>query len=201
MDITIRHAALSDLPYIHDICRLTGKSGKDATNFISDNYIAGQYFAAPYLHFELDACFVLDNGSVPVGYVIGTSSTLTFNAWMNGSWLPAIRKYYGPGFTPKSDFEQFLYTVIHRDCELPEYLAYYPGHLHIDLLPEAQNKGFGKKLISRFLDAMKQKGINAIHLGVGLGNTNAIGFYKRFGFFEIKEDSGTLFMGYRLRPE
>ncbi len=195
MELTIRQAELPDLPYIHDICRLTGKTGKDATDFISDNYIQGQYFAAPYLHFELYACFVLDNGVVPVGYVIGTSSTQAFNSWMNSSWLPVVRKYYGTGFKPKSDFEQFLFSVIHRDCEIPEYLAGYPGHLHIDLLPEAQNRGFGKKLILRFVEAMKQKGVNAIHLGVGLGNTNAIEFYRKLGFFDIKKESGTLFMG------
>ena len=62
MNYSIRQASASDLPYIYDICRLTGKVGKDCTPLISDHHIVGQYFAAPYIHYEMDTCFVVDNG-------------------------------------------------------------------------------------------------------------------------------------------
>lgn len=199
MDLTIRQARLSDLPYIYDICRLTGENGNDSSDSISDNLIIGQYFAAPYFHFELDACFVLDNGSVPVGYIIGSSSTKKFNEWMNTSWLPSIRKYYGSDMIPKSDFELFLINIINRDCEISDDLINYPSHLHIDLLPMVQNQGYGKKLMKKFVQTMASKGSSGIHLAVGLENTNAIDFYKKSGFSEIKSESGAMFMGLNIK--
>jgi len=198
MDFTIRQATLSDLPYIYDICRLTGNTGQDATDLMTDAYIVGQYFAAPYLHFEPDTCFVLDDGSTPVGYIIGTSSTASFNEWMNTNWLPSVRQYYNNDFMAKSNFEQFLLDVINRDCENPDYIKDFPAHLHIDLLPVAQKKGFGKLLIKKFIGTVELKGASGVHLGVGLGNVNAIDFYKRNGFIELKKGSGALFMGFSI---
>jgi len=199
MDFTIRQAKLSDLPYIYEICRLTGEDGRDSSDSISDKFIIGQYFAAPYLHFEIDTCFVLDNGSIPLGYIIGTSATNKFNAWMNTNWLPAIRKYYSSNLIPKSDFEQFLISIINRDCLIPDYLSKYPSHLHIDLLPIVQKKGYGQKMLKKFIETLTLKGSNGIHLAVGLENKNAIDFYKKNEFFEIEKESGALFMGFNIK--
>jgi ribosomal protein S18 acetylase RimI-like enzyme len=199
MRLRIRAARLSDLPYIYEICRLTGKNGKDSTESISDKYIIGQYFAAPYLHFEIDTCFVLENGSIPVGYILGTSSTKKFNDWMNTNWLPAVRMYYNSHMQSKSDFEQFLIDIINRDCTIPDYLSNYPSHLHIDLLATVQNKGYGKELLKKFIESVTLKQSTGIHLAVGLENKNAIDFYKRNEFKDIKNESGALFMGLNIK--
>jgi len=152
-------------------------------------------FAAPYLHFELDCCFVLTADAIPVGYIIGTSSTGKFNDWMNQKWLPALRHYYPADMKSKSDFEQFLIDIINRDCDFPDFIKNYPSHLHIDLLPIAQKKGFGKKLMTTFINKLKDKGSTGLHLGAGLENTNAIEFYKKIGFHELRKESGAIFMG------
>jgi ribosomal protein S18 acetylase RimI-like enzyme len=64
-------------------------------------------------------------------------------------------------------------------------LAAYPAHLHIDLLPTHQRAGHGRTLITRFLAALADKGVNAVHLGVVTANTSARAFYDRMGFHEI----------------
>ncbi|MDA3900010.1 MAG: GNAT family N-acetyltransferase [Spirochaetes bacterium] len=193
--MNIRQALLSDLPYIYDICRLTGKNGKDSSDLIRDNYIIGQYFAAPYLHFEIDTCFVLDNGSIPLGYILGTSSTMLFNEWMNTSWLPSVRKHYNSDLIATTDFDKFLIDIINQDCEIPGDLIDYPAHLHIDLLPAVQNRGYGKQMMKKFIAAITDKGSKGVHLSVALKNVGAIEFYKKNDFFEIRKDSGALFFG------
>ena len=198
MEFKIRQAVLSDLPYVYSICVKTGNSGADATNLFSDPMINGQYYAAPYLHYELDACFILEADYLPSGYVIGVSSTLSFNEWMNSNWLIHVRKYYPRDVDPKSELEKQLVEIIHTDCTFPDYLSEYPSHLHIDLLPVAQKKGFGKKMIYTLFDRMREKGSNGIHLSVGERNVNAIGFYKKLGFSELKRESGAVVMGFRL---
>jgi GNAT superfamily N-acetyltransferase len=67
---------------------------------------------------------------------------------------------------------------------LPE-LAAYPAHLHIDLLPQWQGRGFGRALMTRFLDALHDKGVAAVHLCMSTGNTPARAFYERLGFEQL----------------
>lgn len=198
MNLKIRKAHLSDLPYIYEICLKTGLSGEDATDFLNDKYIIGQYFAAPYIHFEIGACFVLENNSIPVGYILGVTKTKDFNSWMNSNWLPAIKALYPKAMKPKNDFEKFIINLIHKHCNTPEFLNVYPSHFHIDILPIAQKKGYGKKLITTFINELKTKNTSGIHLSVGLKNKNAIEFYKNIGFKELKTESGALFMGLSL---
>jgi len=198
MELKIRPAHLSDLPYIYDICLRTALSGKDATNEVNDKYMIGQYFAAPYVHFETDLCFVLTEKSIPQGYILGTSDSSAFYSWMNRKWLPYIRLLYPSGIQHKSDFEKFCIDVINRDCMLADFLKEYPAHLHINLLPQLQGKGMGKKLISEFISKVKSKGIGGLHLSVGQKNTSAITFYKKVGFLHLAAKSGAVFMGIRF---
>jgi GNAT superfamily N-acetyltransferase len=67
---------------------------------------------------------------------------------------------------------------------LPE-LAAYPAHLHIDLLPPWQRRGFGRALTDTFLAALHDRAVPAVHLGMVSANTAARAFYDRLGFHEI----------------
>ncbi len=194
MDLYIRQAHLADLPHIYHICLKTGLSGLDATAAVSDKYIIGQYFAAPYLHHEIDLCFVVTNGLIPLGYILSAAQTTVFNDWMNKKWLPEIRNHYPLTLKPKSAFEKFMIDVIHRDCSFQPFLKKYPSHLHIDLLPAAQGKGFGRKLVHELKEKLKLKGSEGLHLSVGEKNTNAIKFYNRIGFSNLLNKSGAVFM-------
>ena len=195
MELHIRQASISDLPYINEICLKTGLGGNDASESVSDKHIIAQYFATPYLYFEIDSCFVLENKSAPVGYILGVKSTIRFNHWMNKAWLPDVRKLYPASMKSISNFEKFLIDLIHKDCNLPDFLNDYPSHLHIDLLPIAQQKGYGKKLIMTFISNLKASGSSGLHLAVGIKNKSAIAFYKAIGFEVLKKESKSLFMG------
>lgn len=75
---------------------------------------------------------------------------------------------------------------------VPE-VAGYPAHLHIDLLPEYQRMGHGRELMRAFLDALRDKGVPAVHLSMVTENTPARAFYDRLGFHEIPvPDAGIL---------
>ena len=198
LQYSIRQGHPTDLPYIYDICLKTGFNGKDTSDLISDPFMIGQYFAAPYLFFEIDTCFVVEKGGIPFGYVLGASSTEKYYQWLNNYWLSVVRKRYPVTLKPKSDFEKFLIDIINQDAILEDFLCEYPSHLHIDLLPEIQQKGFGKKLITIFIERLQEKGSTGLHLGVNVDNINAFKFYKKIGFKELKNISKTIFMGMKF---
>ncbi len=84
---------------------------------------------------------------------------------------------------------------------VPEVAA-YPAHLHIDLLPDWQGRGHGRALMRTFLDALRARGVPAVHLSMVTGNTAARAFYDRLGFHEIDvpdADPGVTYLGARHR--
>ena len=74
----------------------------------------------------------------------------------------------------------------------------YPSHLHIDILPRQQGKGFGRKLIETLFAALAAKGSPGVHLFVGARNLTALAFYRRIGMTEFSRDAQTVGMCRKL---
>lgn len=196
--MTIRPFHLSDLGALYDICLRTGNSGKDARELYTDKEILGHFFAAPYVAFEPELCFILDNHTRPLGYILGTSDSRKYRQWTEQYWFPLLRQRYAresEDFTPK---DRYLRELILRGYVLREELRDYPAHLHIDILPEGQGRGMGRKLMEAFMTALRKKNIPALHLEVGLSNSGAIAFYRRMGFSTIAEYQKSLALGIKL---
>jgi ribosomal protein S18 acetylase RimI-like enzyme len=196
----IRPYRSGDLAAVYDICVRTADGGEDARGQYSDDDLVGDVFAAPYVTLEPDLAFVIDDGGEAVGYVLGTADTTTFVQRYAAEWIPAVGdKYPAPPVPPRTTSEDMIALLHHPERMLVPGidLASYPAHLHIDLLPAAQGRGYGRKLIERFTGALDAPGV---HLGVRTTNVKARGFYARLGFEPLPvPDSGrTTYLGLRL---
>ena len=79
-----------------------------------------------------------------------------------------------------------------------EEVKNYPAHLHIDILPLAQGKGYGRKLMETYLNQLRSQNIQGVHLIVSKNNQNAVGFYQQVGFQELKELEESIVFGQKL---
>jgi ribosomal protein S18 acetylase RimI-like enzyme len=72
--------------------------------------------------------------------------------------------------------------------------------LHIDVLPEHQRRGFGRKLIAEFEAAVREKGAKGVHVVVAGENDKVVAFYEKCGFEVIEggEVEGNVFLGKSL---
>src|SRR3954466_7702741 len=142
----IRAYRPEDLDAIYDICVRTADAGGDARGRFSDDRLVGDVFAAPYVTLEPELAQVLDDGTgTAVGYVLGTADTKRFVQRYRDEWLPATEGRYDD--TAPRDPGML---ALHRRPErmlVPE-LADYPAHLHIDLLPPWQGRGFGRRMMT-----------------------------------------------------
>ncbi|WP_327424494.1 GNAT family N-acetyltransferase [Streptomyces sp. NBC_01230] len=176
-----------DSEALADICVRTADNGGDSRHLYPDLDLMPSIFAAPYAYLEPDLTFVVDDGTGrAVGYILGTADTPQFVAAFRKQWLPLVEdrfpKLDGAPRTPSEEMVALLHNP--ERMIVPEVAA-HPAHLHIDLLPAWQRKGYGRALMRAFLAALNAKGVDAVHLSMVTANTPARAFYDRLGFEEI----------------
>lgn len=194
----------SDLDALYEICVRTADSGGDARGKYASDRLMGDLFAAPYAVLEPEHAHVLDDGSGrAVGYVLGTADTARFVERYRAEWIPATaERMRPPADPPVTDDDSMLALHFGPERMLVDQLAGYPAHLHIDLLPEWQGAGWGRRLIAEFLAGLAAAGVPAVHLGMLTSNTAARAFYDRLGFQVIQvPDAGPLtYLGRSTSP-
>jgi ribosomal protein S18 acetylase RimI-like enzyme len=196
--IEIRSYQPSDLESVYKICLLTGNSGKDATDIYKDPKLLGHFYAAPYAVLEPELTFIVTLNGQPSGYILGTKNSEGFRKRSESEWFPNLREQYP---LPKEDdisADANIIRLIHKGYILKKELADYSAHLHIDLLPNIQGKGLGKKVMLTFIDKLRELKVSSLHLEVGKKNLGAIDFYKKMGFREIIEYEHSIAFGINL---
>lgn len=195
----VRRYAPTDLDALYEICLRTGASGEDAAPLMNDHRLLGEIYAAPYAVHAPELAFVVDDGAGTAGgYVLGALDTAAFEATLERAWWPALRDRYPTGQRTGRLDDLFVALLHDRHVPPDAVLGPYPSHLHIDLLPPLQGRGWGRRLLDRLFDELRERGSPGVHLGVSAANERAIGFYRHLGFVELHADPVTHLLGLRL---
>ncbi|WP_173922507.1 GNAT family N-acetyltransferase [Agromyces sp. Marseille-P2726] len=188
----IRPYRPADRDGVVEVCIRTAAGGGDATGLYSDDLLMPEVFALPYLEYAPELAFVVDSGDGErvLGYVLGVADTREFVAWWRHEWAWWFRSRHpspGPstGHEPAFTEEELLAAGSDPGRMLIAEVDDYPAHLHIDLLPELQGRGFGRRLIDTLRAELARRGVPAVHLGMDAANTGARAFYERLGFHEL----------------
>jgi ribosomal protein S18 acetylase RimI-like enzyme len=199
--LLIRPYQASDHDAVYDVCVRSGDSGGDARGQYPSDDLLPDIYAGPYLYLEPELASVLDDRGRAVGYVLGTADTARFVRRYRQEWLIAVAgRHPEPASGPASPHDERLAELYQPERMLVGELAAYPAHLHIDVLPDYQRRGYGRRLIETLLDALARAGAGGVHLAVGTANVGAQEFYKRvgFGLVPVASPAGSvLFFGRR----
>ena len=197
-NIKIRSYHPSDLTSLYRICLKTADSGSDASNIYKDPDLVGHFYAAPYVLFEPELTIIAALNENPYGYILGTKNSTQFYDKCEQEWFPTLRLKYPIPAEDDSTRDAKIIRLIHNGIIHKQELVEYPAHLHIDLLPEIQGKGLGRKMIELFINKLSELDVKALHLETGKSNTGAIKFYERLGFHIIKEYEKSIAFGMKL---
>ncbi len=172
------------------VCLRTADAGADATGLLEDDDLWAAVFVLPYLQRHPDLALVVetDDGRV-AGYAVAVPDTRAFEDWFAAEWWPrfATRWPVPTGHTRQDGILTYAYA---RRGGAEPYGDAYPAHLHIDLLPELQGQGWGRRLIEATVDALRARGVSGLHLATAVQNTGAQAFYTRLGFAALPSHEG-----------
>lgn len=202
----IRPAATGDEGGAYEVCLKTGDHGEDGEPFYRDDPEAlGRIFVGPYLAFERDFALVLEDAEGICGYALGAFDSRAFYARYDREWKPHLcARFPEPHGDPRgwTRVQQVHHWYHHPDYFCPEPYDTYPSHLHIDLLPRAQGRGYGRRMLQQVMDTLRARGSPGAHLGLSARNTRAYGFYRRLGFRDLvrvgEATDSTIYMGIEL---
>jgi ribosomal protein S18 acetylase RimI-like enzyme len=203
---TIRPARTGDEAGAYYVCLKTGDHGADGEPFYREDPDAlGRIFVGPYLVYEPELSLILEDAEGICGYALGAFDSKEFYARYEAEWRPKLcAQFPAPQGDPATwSRVQEVHSWYHQpDYYCPEPYDLYPSHLHIDLLPRAQGRGFGRQMMEQVLDVLSRRGSPGAHLGVSMRNERAVGFYERLGFKELirvgTAEDGCIYMGKRL---
>ncbi len=184
---TIRRMRADDIKDVEYVCRMTAgelsikdeKVGKRMAKMFSTYYARECY----------DSSFVLvDERDKAVGYILCEPDYRRFSKLFRKIDVPEIYK-----LDKKSGLFSWFFPFSYSFFGLK-----YPAHLHIDLLPEYQNGGYGSKMIQLLMEDLKSKNVKGLMLITGIWNEGAIRFYKRNGFKILLKGFGEVIMAIDL---
>jgi len=193
----IRPYTPADYDAVSRICLLTAEGGGDATGLYVTDELMADIFARPYVSFEPELAFVVEDAEGVGGYILGVADTRRFVERFRREWLPRIEAAYEHTEPVVTKDDLIRHLGFWPERMLVAEVDEYPAHLHIDLLPRLQGAGLGRQLIDTLVAALRERGVPGLHLTMDAANTNARAFYDRLGFTELPSstpDSPTLGM-------
>lgn len=186
---SIRPFRAGDEAALADICLRTADAGGDATGLLEDDTLWGDIFVLPYVARHPDLAFVVATDDERVaGYVVATDDTRAFEDWFGVSWWPKRRERVASAAGERTR-DLRAYADARRAGAEP-FGDTHPAHLHIDLLPELQGQGWGRRLIDRVVEELRLRGVTGLHLVASADNTGAAVFYDRLGFVRLPSPPG-----------
>jgi GNAT superfamily N-acetyltransferase len=185
----IRPYEPADLARLREICLLTGAAGGDATGRWSNDALLPDLFLEPYVTFAPGWAWVVELDATLQGYLVAVSDTTAFTSWWEDTWTPWFAAGYPRPEPPYSEEDQLVMRGYRPGVMEIEELEQYPAHLHVDLLPAAQGKGWGTKLIGKLRSELADVGVPGVFASLDEENVTARGFYERIGFTELPSSS------------
>ncbi|KAI0921249.1 hypothetical protein AcV5_001097 [Taiwanofungus camphoratus] len=198
--VYIRPASAADSSALSRICLLTGDAGASAEHLHDFGELPGLVYAEPYAQLPAGFGFVMVDPArddAVVGYVLGTHDTRVFERQADTEWYPRIRAQYPyidpathpahPGQLLKAADARYVRMLHSPPHAADESVAFSPAHLHIDILADYQRQGWGRRLIARAVQYLKEeKGLDRLWLGLDPKNVGAKRFYEKLGFEDVE---------------
>lgn len=188
MPVILRRATELDESSLSQICLFTANAGTSAEHLHDHGELPGLVYAIPYVKLPTTFGYVMvdDSTNEVVGYTLASTDTRTYEREAAEHWWPVLQATYPLTLGGKPADQRYLKLLRDMHTAPDANIAFSPAHLHIDILPEYQRQGWGRRLIDRVAEHLKEEGIDGVWVGLDPKNENAKRFYEKLGFVPIE---------------
>jgi GNAT superfamily N-acetyltransferase len=184
-ETVIRKYKASDRSSVRDIAWETAFLGESADVFFSGKEILADFLTLYFTDYEPQSCFVAENKTGVVGYLIGAKKTAVLHRAFLNKILPRLlyRFIFQAAILRKKNLIlifHFLCSFLKGEFRMADLSADYPATLHINIKHGFRNAGIGSRLISAFLDYLKKQRIPSVYLATL--SEKAAAFFTGRGF-------------------
>jgi ribosomal protein S18 acetylase RimI-like enzyme len=183
--IEIRQYQPADREAVREICRSTAYGGGEEG--ILDPHLFVDLMIRAYTDFAAGGVWVAERRGGVVGYLAGGFNERRLHRVQAWRVVPAaVARSLGRGLLWRRDLWRLLadlpgFLAEGRKAEAPDEER-YPGHLHVNLLPESRGRAVGRRLVERFLDEARRRRLPGVRAVVYETNHPARRFFERLGF-------------------
>jgi GNAT superfamily N-acetyltransferase len=183
--VEIREYQPANRQAVREICRSTAYGGGEEG--ILDPHLFVDLMIRAYTDFAGGGVWVAERSGGVVGYLAGGFDERRLRRVQAWRVVPAaVVRSLGRGLLWRRDLWRLLadlpgFLAEGRKAEAPDEEG-YPGHLHVNLLPESRGRAVGRRLVERFLDEARRRRLPGVRAVVYETNQPARRFFERLGF-------------------
>ncbi|KZS87372.1 hypothetical protein SISNIDRAFT_460986 [Sistotremastrum niveocremeum HHB9708] len=196
MVVYLREATEADKPVIAHISLLTADAGTSADHLLTIKELPPLAWALPYISLPTGFGYVLvkrgdEDGAKEevMGYIVATSDTVKWREAALTIWEPPLKIKYPLEMLDSPEFDlteldkYFIKRIHHPITYAQEMLDFSPAHFHISILPELQGQGWGRKMIVKVAERLKEidPTMEGVWNGIEPRNLPSIRFYTKIG--------------------
>jgi GNAT superfamily N-acetyltransferase len=187
--VDIRPYRAEDRAAVRDVCYRTGYMGRPIDWQWFDAESFADMFSGYYTDHEPESALVVEIDGVVCGYLLGCVETERASS----AGAAAVRHIVRRGIAFRPGTAGVIWRTIRdtaldaargrfdfRELEFSD--ARWPAHLHIDLLPGARGRGAGRRLVTCWLDSLRERRVPGCHLQTFAENSDALAFFESMGF-------------------
>ncbi len=166
MSYTIRPFSPADREAVRNICCETGFSGDPVDPLFCDRDVFADFLTRYYTDWEPESALVVEHEGKIIGYLIGCLR-FRYNAIVQPFILmtivaPKVFWRLISGHYDKQSSTFLKWCCFQGSKETPSKPK-KAGHFHFNLLPEHRNSGQGRRLMLKFCDMARNKGIPRVY--------------------------------------
>lgn len=196
---TVRSYRPEDRAAVRKICYDTGLMGDSVAPHFGSPELFADWWMNYYTDCEPESAFVAELDGQVVGYLMGCKDTSVQQEAQGKVIMPQIRrKFFTFGYKVDRRFFAFMWRYLRsmwRHEFVEEPIDDYPAHLHMNLAEGYRGGGIGSKLLSAYMEYLRENGIKGLHLGTTSHNKLAVPFYKKHGFRLVSRHPLTMYEG------